>query len=100
MAFNLTQSNPWLGFAQDNPQAMFNAFIPQGSSPFMDYWQSQYGKQYGNYMGQLGQMALRGDAPTLNFEDYLAGTPWMQQWYSMNPAARGERTPSSYRWKV
>ncbi len=99
--FNLTQSNPYLPFMQEQPQAMFNAFIPQtGNQNFLDYWKSQYGNQYGNYMGQLGRQALSGNAPTLNFEDYLSQFPFMQQWYSMNPSQRGERTASGYNWRV
>jgi len=101
MAFNLTQSNPYLPFMQDNPQAMFNAFIPQsGNKNFLDYLMSQYGSTYGKYMGQLGKQALSGQAPSLNFEDYLSSYPFMQQWYSLNPSQRGERTASSYNWRV
>jgi hypothetical protein len=80
---------------------MFNAFIPQnGNRNFYDYFKNQYGNVYGNYMGQLGQQALSGQAPTLNFEDYLSNFPFMQQWYSLNPSQRGERQASSMRWNL
>jgi len=98
--FNLTQNNPWLGFAQDNPQGMFNAFIPKGTRSFMDYWQSQYGKQYGNYMGNITSTALGGNAPTQNFEDYLNSYDWMGNWNALAPQQRGERTSSRYRWNL
>ena len=99
--FDLSSKNVYLPFMQDNPQAMYNAFIPKtGSNRFLDYWQSQYGSQYGNYMGQLGTQALSGQAPTLNFEDYLNQFPFMKQWSTMSPSARGERTPSSYSWRL
>jgi len=102
MAYNydLSQNNAWLGFARDNPQAMYNAFIPKGSSSFMDYFRNQYGNVYGKYMGQLGGQALSGQAPTLNFEDYLKDFPFLKEWWSQSPASRGERTPTGMTWRV
>lgn len=99
--FNLTPSNPYLPFMQETPQAMYNAFIPQSNNlNFLDYFRNKYSDIYGNYMGQLGKQALSGNAPTMQFEDYLSQFPFMHQWYSMNPSQRGERTMSGYRWKL
>ena len=87
----------WL---EETPNILYGAKIPTGTSPFADYWRSQYSNVYNDYMGQLGKQALSGTAPTLNFEDYLSQFPFMKQWYAMNPSQRGERTPSSYRWRL
>lgn len=98
--FNLTQSNPYLPFLREMPQAMYNAFIPRGTNTFLDYFKSRYSDMYGNYMGQLGRQALGGYAPTLNFEDYLKDFPFLKEWYSMSPASRGERVPSGMTWRL
>lgn len=104
MAFNLTESNPWLGFAREQPEAMYRAFIPQGqSSNFLDYWKRQYGDIYGDYWSGLAGTSMSGQPPSQNFEDYLSGFPWLQRYMGLPPEERGERA-SLYnprmRWNI
>ena len=87
-----------------NPKYFLKRFQAQrgsiGSQSFLDYWRSQYGNQYGNYMGQLGKMALTGQTPNLSFYDYLMQNPLEQQWQQLAPWTRGERQTPSLRWMI
>jgi hypothetical protein len=93
--------NPWSGFLTDNPDYLYGAFMPKNAtSPFADYYNSQFNKTYNNYTGQLGQMALGGQAPALSFYDYLQTYDPLKDWNLLSPSQRGERTASSLRWNV
>uniref|UniRef100_A0A6H1ZZX0 Uncharacterized protein n=1 Tax=viral metagenome TaxID=1070528 RepID=A0A6H1ZZX0_9ZZZZ len=101
MPFNLTETNPWLGFAQDYPEGMYRAFLPQSPSKrFTDYFKGQYGNVYGDYMGELSRMAMQGQPPSMNFEDYLTNYPFLREWWSLGPGQRGQRQPSRVNWNV
>lgn len=92
--------NPYLPFLEDMPETLYNALIPQGSNSFANYSKNKFGNVYGDYMGQLGKMALKGQEPNLSFYDYMQNYPFMKDWYSMSPSQRGINTPSSLRWNV
>ena len=97
-------TNPWLDWLEDYPQAAYGAYQPKtGSRSFLDYWRGQQSNVYDQYMGQLGQMAKAGQAPSMNLTDYLGSYPWLQKWFEQSPQQRGER-PSLFspnvRWQL
>lgn len=93
-------NNPFMPFLEDYPEMLYRAFLPGGTTPFQDYWKSQYGDVYGGYLGQLGKMALAGQEPTTDFYDYLKGYPFLENWYRQSPSQRGETTTPRLRWNV
>jgi len=102
MAYDLL-NNPWGGFLEDNPDIMYSGFLNNllgKGQNFYDYWRSQYGNQYNKYLGQLGGMALQGQAPTTNFSDYLGNFNFNNAWGNLSPGQRGEYMPSSMRWNL
>jgi hypothetical protein len=99
--FNLTESNPWLGWLDENNQATYNAFLPQSRSRnFADYYKGQYGNIYNDYMTQLGKMALGGQAPSQNFSDYLGNYNFQNNWKSLSPWSRGVQNSARVNWNV
>mgnify|MGYP001566305450 CR=1 FL=1 len=82
--------NPWRYFVEDDPDIAYNALRPQqGANSFLDYWRQRAGRVRQDYMGQLGQMALRGEAPSLEYVDFLGKYPWMRQYMELGPENRG-----------
>jgi hypothetical protein len=94
------QNNPWLPWLEENPETLYKAFLPQGSNNFRDYYLSNYNKIYGDYMGNLGKQALGGNAPSMNFSDYLNGFNFNNNWRSLSPLARGQRNTGRIMWNV
>jgi hypothetical protein len=99
--FNI-YNNPWGGFLEDNPDILYGGFLNNASQGqgrnFWDYWQSQFGNQYNKYLGQLGSTALGGNAPTMNFSDYLGNFNFGKQWGNLSPGQRGEYQAPRVRW--
>ena len=100
----MPNTNPWSFWLEDFPQAQFQASIPQGTTPFMDYWRSQYGNVWGQYQGALGKQATAGQPPSLSFGDYLSQqTPYMEQWQALPERDRGiyrGRFAPSLSWRL
>jgi hypothetical protein len=82
-------SNPFLSFLEDRPEVAFQAMMPQGGSPASQrFFQNQFQNIHGRFLGQLGQQILQGQAPTLQFTDFLrdfnfgghaaATPPWLR----------------------
>ena len=94
-------TNPWYPFIQETPEIAWGALKPQfGPQNYMDYWNKQYGNVYDKYMGRLGQMALAGQPPNLEFTDFLGAYPFLDEWLKKAPWARGERSPAGLRWNI
>ena len=86
----MAEQNPWSFWLEEQPQAAYGVFRPKVGAPsFLNYWRNQKGKVWEDYMGQLGQMALQGQPPSLNWTDYLQSYPFMQKWLGMAPEKRG-----------
>lgn len=96
--------NIFLPFLEENPNILYGAYTPKSNnSNFLNYFRSQYGNVYQDYLGKLGSMALGGQTPNLGFNDYLQGYPFLQAWYKMSPGSRGENTSGSLpglKWNV
>ena len=93
--------NPWYGFAEDQPEMMYRAMLPGSrSTNFLDYFKSRYGDVYKDYESELGKMALSGQAPSLNFYDYLKQYPFLNEWFSQSSRQRGEPTPARTFWNI
>ena len=103
-AFNLTETNPWLGFSLDDPQGTYGAFLPKTDNTFLsNYLKNQYGNIYGDYNAELNKQALSGQAPSMEWANYLQGYPFLSAWYKMSPNSRGENTSGSLpglKWNV
>lgn len=83
--------NPYLPWLNDTPELLYQAMQPQrGSRNYLDYWLSQYGNIFNRYQGALGQQGLAGQAPSMNFSDYLTQF-WnpQQEWKKLAPQTRG-----------
>ena len=101
----MAYENPWQFWAEENWPAAYGGFLQKqkGTPSFLDYWKGQQGNVWNQYMGQLGQMALGGQAPSLNFTDYLEDYPWLKNWQALSPSQRGEypsQYMSSLRWML
>ena len=96
--------NPWRWWLQDEPRAAFEALRPQqGTNSFQNFWQGQFGRLDNRFQGLLGEQALAGEAPSLDFADWLTDFNWMDEWLKMSPtrrdAGRGGQ-PGRIRWVV
>jgi len=83
--------------------AGFGAYRPQGQTPFANYWRNQQSNVWDDYMSKLGQQAMKGQAPSLNYSDFLGNFPFMQRWRALAPSQRGEypsRFAPSLRWNI
>ena len=86
-----TDSNPWKSFVYDDSEQAYSTFRPQrGPRSFMDYWRSRGSQVEDEYRGLIGQMALRGEAPNLEYGDFLRDYPWLSRWMDLAPNERGE----------
>ena len=84
-------TNPWKWFVYDDPQQAYSTFRPQrGPRSFMDYWRGQGNRIGDEYRSALGQMALRGEDPNLEYGDFLRDYPWTRRWMDLSPIERGE----------
>ena len=94
----------WSQWLNESPDILYAAMRPQQGSPnFLNYWRSQQGSNYEDYLGRLGRMALGGQDPTLQYSDFLQGYPFLQRWAGMSPGERGEqpqRFSPRLRWNV
>lgn len=94
--------NIWSYWAEENPQALYNAMIPTSTPAQQKYWGNQYGDVWQSYMGKLAKMALGGNPPNLNFSEYLGTYPWTEYWNQLSPNQRGYNPylSSSIRWNI
>ena len=96
--------NIWSWFLEDYPEIGYQAYIPQRGAPsFLDYWRRQMGGVTAEYNQALGQMARRGQAPSLMWTDFLANYPWLQRYLGLAPEERGERASlfsPRLRWNI
>ena len=100
----LLSTNPWRSFIEDDPDIAYPALRPRSGSPsFLDYWMRRGGQVRQDYLGKLGQMALRGQAPNLEYTDYLSKYPFMREYSELGPQERGgdaRRYAPSLRWRA
>ena len=93
--------NIWLDWLEEEPNILFKALMPKNqTTPFADYYNSQYNQVYGNYLGKLGQMGIAGQSPNLSFYDYMQTYNPMRDFQLLSPGQRGERTPRSLFWNM
>jgi len=100
----MMNNNIWQWWLEETPEALYGAMRPrQGGRSFLDYWRGQEGRVWGDYMAQLGQMAMAGQPPSLHYQEFLGDYPWTQYWQGLSPGERGERRSTfapSLRWYV
>jgi len=99
MAYNFFED--WL---EDDPEVLYRGLVPQNvTRPFLNYFNSQFGNVYGDYLGGLGRTALSGQEPTQSFGNYLEQFPFMKRWQDLTSQERGE-TPGRFaprlRWSL
>ena len=102
MAYNLN-TNPWAGFLEDNPDVLYGGYLSGLKNPsnsFLDYWTKNYGNVYNKYLGALGGQALSGNAPSMNFSDYLNSFNFNKQYNLLSPQSKGFYQPSGYSWNL
>ncbi len=86
----------WLSqFAPDildaNPDLAFFGAIPQkGNTAFQDYYRGQFGSIYDQYLGKRGRSLWGGSILESTFPDFLEDFPFLQNFQSLSPTARGE----------
>ena len=101
MAFNLNPDQDWSTWLEQEPEALYRAFVPkQAGSNFLDYFRSRYKDVYGDYMGSLAKTALSGQPPTQSFANYLKQYPFLNEWFSQSARQRGEPTPARAFWNI
>ncbi len=83
--------NPFLSFLNEQPEAGYYSYQNQWKTPnAKKYFQGQFSNIQNQYMGQLGQMIRGGQAPTLQFTDFLSQFPWQQKFQELSPQERGQ----------
>ena len=89
----------WSGwFGPENPfgkgaeSAYFSQQNQWKSPNVKKYFQGQFSNIQNQYMGQLGQMIQGGQAPSLEFTDFLSQFPWQQKFQELSPQERGQDT--------
>jgi len=91
--------NPFLSFLEDQPEAGYFSYQNQWRTPnAKKYFQSQFSNIQNQYLGQLGQQIRGGGEPNLQFTDFLAQYPWMQQYQSQTPQQRGQDSSRYNPW--
>jgi len=99
--FNLTNENPWLGFSIDDPQGMFNAFLPQANNYNLNNWlKNQYANVSNKYGAELNRRALRGQPPVLQFYNFLSDYPFLNEYMKMSPGNRGQTRSAGMQWNI
>jgi hypothetical protein len=96
-------NNIWTGYLIDNPDVAYRGFLGNlgnRSNNFLDYFKNNYNNVYGDYMGKLGQQALSGQAPSMNFLDYLTGYNFNNAYNSLSPTNKGFRPSARVNWNI
>ena len=98
--FGTNPFKDWLepGIPGSVPEAGYYAYANQfGQGQNQKNWaENQFANVQKRYQGAAGQQILAGQAPTLNFADFLSqyfapNGGMQQQWAGMSPSARGEQ---------
>ena len=92
----------WSYWLEDYPQTLYAGMYPTTTPSMKNYWGGQYGNVWQDYQGKLAKMALQGNPPNLNFNDFLSGYPFSQFWNQLSPSGRGENRSlyPSYNWRI
>jgi hypothetical protein len=82
--------NLGLEFLRANPQALYQSTIAGLNSPLRNFFGSQYGTLYNEYLGDLAKESnMTGSLPKLQFSDFLSGINWANRYYGYSPRQRG-----------
>ncbi len=86
--------NPWDFLLEDNPNLLFAGLAPQfGSTRFQDFVRGRGREQFEfDFDRRLGQLALSGQAPNLNRQNFLRNFPFLSRFRDLSPLERGERS--------
>lgn len=93
-------ANDFPAWLEESPDILYRALLPGGTNPFLDYWRSQYGRVYNDYLGGLGRTAIAGQVPNQTFADYLNTYGFNNQWQSLSPGQRGEAMRPVTKWNI
>ncbi len=92
----------WSYWLEDYPQTLYAGSYPATTPGMKNYWGGQYGNVWQDYQGKLAKMALGGNAPNLNFGEFLQSYPFSSYWNQLSPSAKGVNTSlyPSMAWRV
>ena len=83
-------NNPWEYLVREDDDIAFASQLPQfGSRAFRDYSARSRPQVLRDYNARIGAMALRGEAPTLDFFDFVQSYPWQSKYLDRTPRERG-----------
>lgn len=84
-------------FLAQEPEMEFAALRPRtASSNFTNYWRGGFGNVWQDYQGRLAKAMMAGRDPTLTFQQHLQNYPYVQEYLSRSPRARGQMGQSMY----
>ena len=82
--------NPWEDFLNQNKDIAFNAYRPtRGPQSFLDWARNSQRRVEQDYQARLGQMALAGQAPSLERSTFLQQYPFLERFMELSPSQRG-----------
>ena len=88
---------PWMDYYKqllnEEPQLpYYSALYGQDLTPNQRrYGQNAYGDIWSQYLGQLGKQIEGGQAPTLQFTDFLPQQSFAQRYQEQTPEQRGDQ---------
>lgn len=108
----MTTQNPWSEFLEQEGPGTRAAYFSYGdqfggrnrSQRQRGYHEDRFVDQYNRYLGILGMQIRQGQMPTAQWQDYLGGKDWDQEYqqnvpYSTRQAGYGGFAPQ-VRWDV
>lgn len=90
--------NPWEFLVREDEQLTFDTLRPQfGSRSFQDFWRRNQARVLQAFNRETGERALRGEAPTEDFFDFVQRFPFQARYLDLTPRQRGDFGASSPR---
>ena len=83
---------PWMTLLEQQPELGYYGYRGAwGGTPAQNrYYQNNYTQVFSEYLGRLGQQILGGQAPTLQWTDFLKEYPWIARYAALPPSFRGD----------
>ena len=87
----MMQQSPFQDFLEEHPESGYYGYLEgQGFNRSKKrHLQGLLGQLQQNFMGQLGQQIIQGDAPTKKWMDFVGNTDLNKLYGSMSPRSRG-----------
>jgi hypothetical protein len=87
-----SSDNPFGDFLEYNPNIAYQAHQGSfGQTPSSrNFFQNQFSNIHNQFLGQIGQQILGGQAPTARFTDFLGDFDFQKHAYGFTPGQRGQ----------